>query len=200
MISIMFEQLQQRIGGEACRHIRVETGERVFRQGDRTFYFFRIETGAVRLERTLADGSSVTIHTASDGETFAEASLFADHYHCDAVCERNAVIAAMPKASIREALLQDPLLALEAMKFFAGQVRDVRTNLEIRNIRSAADRLLAWLRTQAQGSPPTVEIRFPWKSVASQLGLSAEATYRALADLQRRNLLIRIDRAHVSLT
>jgi hypothetical protein len=50
----------------------------------------------------------------------------------------------------------DPALAVEVVKFFAGQVRELRARLEIQRIKGAHDRVLAWLRWRA---------RFPARSL-----------------------------------
>ncbi len=73
----------------------------------------------------------------------------------------------------------------------ASQVRDLRRRLELRNIRSAAARVLAWLRLHASGSPPLVRNCRSWTQVADDLGLTREAVYRALAALERQGRISR---------
>jgi len=73
----------------------------------------------------------------------------------------------------------------------ASQVRDLRTRLELRNIRSAAERVLAWLRFHATGDPAQVMLGRSWTSVAEELGLTREAVYRALAALERHGWIAR---------
>jgi CRP-like cAMP-binding protein len=67
----------------------------------------------------------------------------------------------------------------------AGQVRDLRSRLEIRNIRAADQRLLAWLRLNARGTPPSVQLNRTWTQVAEEIGLTREAAYRALSAMRR---------------
>jgi hypothetical protein len=64
-------------------------------------------------------------------------------------------------------------------------VHDLRAKLEVRNIRSAPERLMAWLRLHAHGSPPSVVLDRTWSEVAPEVGLTREAVYRALAVLER---------------
>jgi CRP-like cAMP-binding protein len=71
---------------EAGRTVRVlAPGELLFRQGDPATAIYKVESGRLRLIRRTVDDHLVTLHTARRGEFFAEASLFADAYHCDAV-------------------------------------------------------------------------------------------------------------------
>jgi DNA-binding Lrp family transcriptional regulator len=54
----------------------------------------------------------------------------------------------------------------------------------MRNIRSAPERVLCWLRMRAEGIPPLVRIDRPWTEIAAEIGLTHEAIYRALARLE----------------
>jgi CRP-like cAMP-binding protein len=152
---------------------------------------FLIETGRVRLARVLADGALLILYVAQAGESFAEASLSAAHYHCDAVAETDATLLALPKADLLSALAADPAECLALALALAGQVRDLRAKLELRNIRSATARVLAWLRLHASGDSLSVSMNRSWTQVADELGLTREAMYRALATLERQKQISR---------
>jgi CRP-like cAMP-binding protein len=170
------------------RH-RFSRGETVFRQGDPASAIFVVETGGIRLVRTLAHGVSLVLHIAQAGDSFAEASLSAAHYHCDAVAEAASTVLALPKADLLAALSNDPAQALAVTKALASQVRDLRARLELRNVRPATERVLAWLRLHASGDPPRVPLTRSWTLIADELGLTREALYRALAKLERQKMI-----------
>ena len=172
-------------------------GEAVFRQGDRATAVYRVETGRVRLVRHLKDGSSVVMHVARADTTFAEAAIFSDNYHCDALAETATRVSVIPKPELLTALEADPLACLDLARALAGQVRDLRAQLEVRNIRTAGDRLLGWLRLKASGTPLTVEVDRPWTELAAEIGLTHETIYRSLADLERSGQLRREGRCIV---
>jgi CRP-like cAMP-binding protein len=161
------------------RH-RVDRGASVFRQGDPAAAVFLVETGRVRLVRVLADGLPLVLYVAEAGEGFAEASLSATHYHCDAVAETDATVLALPKADLLSALAVDPAECLALVLALAAQVRELRATLELRN-------------------PPRMPIRRSWTQVADELGLTREAVYRALAMLERQRRISR-DAGAVCLT
>jgi CRP-like cAMP-binding protein len=183
MILIMFEKLFAETPG--ARLLAFDANAFVFRQGDATNFIFQVQEGAVALERTLADGSLLTIAKANAGETFAEASLFSSHYHCDATARLRSTLLAIPSAQVRERLNNDPELARALAEFLARQVRDLRARLELQRIKRAPDRLMAWLAMRAQGNPLVVNAPDTWSRVASEIGLTPEATYRALSALER---------------
>lgn len=173
-----------------ARRRQLAAGESLFRQGDRATAIFRVESGRLRLVRHLPDGSLVTLHVARHGESFAEAALFSDRYHCDAVAEVDSVVVVLAKRDLLVGLRQDPEAALAFAAQMSRQVRDLRLRLELRNIRSAAARLEMWLHLQADERGRVVPAQ-SWTEIATELGLTREAVYRALARLQRDRRLRR---------
>ena len=123
------------------------------------------------------------MHLARPGETFAEASAFAATYHCDAFADVSSRVAVMPKAVLLTALAHDPDTSLRFARLLAGQVVELRARIELRNIRSARERLLAWLRLHAKGNMLQVDLDGTWSDVAAEIGMTREALYRALARL-----------------
>ena len=172
---------------------RIVHGKAIFRRGDPVAAIHLLESGRIRLARTLEDGTSATLHVAESGESFAEASLSAEVYHCDAIAEMDSVVVSLPKADLLTALAADPVQSLALAVALATQVRDLRSRLELRNIRSAPARLMAWLCLQADGNPPVAVLHRSWTLTADELGLTREAVYRGLALLERQN---RIRRQH----
>jgi CRP-like cAMP-binding protein len=163
----------------------LDSGEVLFRQGDPVVTLYRVRTGRIRLVRNLEDGAFVVLHVARPGETFAEASAFADAYHCDAVAEVASEVASLPRADFLAALGSDPDAVLSFARLLAAQVRDLRARAELRGIRAAPARVMAWLRMRASGNPPVVVTNRTWTEIATELGLTREAVYRALAILER---------------
>ena len=111
--------------------------------------------------------------------------LFADAYHCDAIAQVASRVSVIRKRDLLQNVRRDASEVLELARVMAGQVRDLRARLEIRNIRAADQRLLAWLRLKARGNPPSVELDRTWTQVAEEIGLTREATYRALSAMRR---------------
>lgn len=171
--------------------ISLAAGEHVFHQNDAVQSVFIVERGRILLKRCLADGAVVTLFSARASESFAEAALSSDRYHCDAIATVDSIVVALPIAELRRHFLADAASAMELAMFFSRQVRDVRARLELRNVRSATRRVLDWLRTHAVGSPRKLELTGTWSELADELGLSREALYRALATLERECMIHR---------
>jgi CRP-like cAMP-binding protein len=136
----------------------------------------------MRLERHTADGHAIIIHRARAGESLAEAALYADTYHCDAIAEAPARIIVYPKDAMLALLQADSVIAQSVTAALARHVQGLRTRLELQNLRPAQTRVLAYLELLAD-EDGSIALDRPLKELASEIGLSHEALYRALAAL-----------------
>jgi CRP-like cAMP-binding protein len=170
---------------------RLAKGEALFRQGDRTFAVFSVRRGRVRLVRHLADGSAVPLYVAHDGDTFAEAALFSPVYHCDAVADVDSEIEIHPKRALASALDDLPPAARALMENLAQQVIALRSRLEVRNIRSAAERVMRFLWLESGERDHCVTFERPLKDIAGEVGLTHETFYRTLARLEASGTIAR---------
>lgn len=178
------------LAGVAPEHRQLAAGDRLYRQGDRTFGIFQVAAGRIRLQRTTPDGSTVTIHLARAGDTFAEASLFSERYHCDAVAEVACDVLVYPKAQIAARLRAEPEALWRFARELAGHLQAMRARYEIKQIRSAPERVLQWLRMRS-GGDGVFRIPGTAKDIASEVGLTHEALYRALAALEKKGRITR---------
>jgi CRP/FNR family transcriptional regulator, dissimilatory nitrate respiration regulator len=183
---------------EAGSTVRVLVpGDLLFRQGDPAAAIYKVESGRLRLIRRTIDDHLVILHTARWGEFFAEASLFSEAYHCDAVAAVQSRVRVYPKAIVMEALRTDPALAETFMTRLAHQLQELRARMELRNIRSARDRVLQYLRLRASGDDRTITIDGQLQDIAAEIGMTREALYRTLAALESEGFLTRTDTAIV---
>jgi CRP-like cAMP-binding protein len=156
-----------------------ESGAAIFRREDPVRSMYLVRSGSVALERPLADGTALALAVARSGMALAEASLFADTYHCDAVVRELAEVSILPKAVFHATLRDQPEIALGLIEAYAHTVQAQRTRIEILRMRKVSSRLDAWL--DLNGAPPEGH----WKRVADEIGVSPPALYRELAKRRR---------------
>jgi CRP/FNR family transcriptional regulator, dissimilatory nitrate respiration regulator len=168
-------------------------GELLFRQGDPAAAIYKVESGRLRLIRCTVDDHLVILHTARRGEFFAEASLFAEAYHCDAVAAVQSRVRVYQKAMVMDALRTDPALAEAFMARLAHQLQEIRARMELRNIRSARERVLQYLRLRVHNRSIAVEGQL--QDIAAEIGITREALYRTLAALEAEGCLTRMGTA-----
>ena len=69
----------------AFSKLALKKQEALFHQGEVVSGLFYLECGEVTLSRYSLAGEETIIHLARSQETFAEAALFSEAYHCNAV-------------------------------------------------------------------------------------------------------------------
>jgi CRP/FNR family transcriptional regulator, dissimilatory nitrate respiration regulator len=176
-----------------ARQRTLQAGESLFRQGDQTYGIFAIVKGRVQMIRYDSHGRALVLFTGAEGELFAEAALFSETYHCDAMAATEATVRIYPRPILLSLLRRDPTAAQKFIALLAREVMSLRTRLEVLNIRSASERVLRHLFTAAGSDGRTVEISGTLKEMASELGLAHEVLYRTLADLETQGLIERAD-------
>ena len=167
-------------------------GDSLFHQGDQVVSFYYVESGKIKLTRDTVEGGQVLMYVALPGQTLAEASLFFDQYHCSAVADSESEVVAYRKSTLLAYLEQHPAAMKDFLKLFAGQVRDLRTINEIKNIRAAKERILAFIR-HGMNERQELYLEMSLKGVAYQIGLAHETFYRELKKLEQARRLIRKD-------
>ena len=174
------------------RHLQAD--ETLFLTGERITHLFVVLTGRVDLLRHMPDGSVIKLQTAGSGELLAEASLFSQTYHCDAEGAGQSKLMAFSKPAVLTALEAKPDVAVALLGHFAGRLQALRGQAALLAVRSAHERVLAWLLMQPE-TGDGVRIDRTWKQIAAEIGLTHEAVYRALARLEREGSIKRLDGA-----
>ena len=170
MIQAPFDMLPS----DRLKPFTARKGAVLFREGDPTDGMFVCVTALVRMERMGPNGEPVTIHTAKAPQSFAEASVFADTYHCDAVVMSPGEIVRIPKAVIL-AGFADLEFSVAYNRIMSRQVQAYRQIIEIISIKSAVERVYAAVVAGLlDGSV---------MSLSQRIALTHEATYRALRTL-----------------
>ncbi len=188
----MRDCLRQLFSGLHAESLHLAKGECLFRQGDAVVGFYYVERGKIKLIRDTVEGGQALIYVALPGQTLAEASLFFDHYHCSAVADAESDVIVYRKSALLAYLEQHPAAMKDFLQLFAAQVRDLRAINEIKNIRAASERILAYIRHGMNGRQE-LRLTMSLKDLAYQLGLAHETLYRELKKLEEAKRLMRQD-------
>jgi len=162
---------------ESFKTVALTKGQHLFWQDGKVSALYQVGAGKLSLRRLTQAGHMVVLYRAHKGDLVAEASLFSSSFHCDCVANEATSVTAIDKQAALQMLRKDPDFALALMERFALQVQQYRRQLELRALRPAHARVLAGL---SDGWLKSTVMQF-----ADDLGLTHEATYRALADLVR---------------
>jgi CRP-like cAMP-binding protein len=171
-------------------------GERLFATGEKPVYMFFIASGEVVLERVGIQGESVILQRTRHGFV-GEASLQSARYHCDGKVIATAEITQVPIREIRDAMDSDPAFATRWIGMLNREVKRLRLQCERLALNKVQDRLLHVLETEGQnGKDP---LGSGLKSLARELGVTHEALYRCVSDMEKSNLVTR-DGGYLSLS
>lgn len=161
-------------------------GEMIFAQGDLTRGLYYVVEGVVTLKRYTQQGQGVVIHRARAHGVFAEASLFSDRYHCHAIAEENSRVLEFDRATLINMFASNSHFAMAMAGQFAHQLQQQRRRMELLSIKRADERIYnAMIAGDWEGNV---------MALAAQVGLSHEATYRGLAALVKKGLIVKVGR------
>jgi CRP-like cAMP-binding protein len=117
----MSEQHLTTLAGMAA-YVQFESGQLLFREGDKADRCFLLETGGVAVQ-THAGGKSVTVHTVAPGEELGWSWLFPPYFcHFDARASEATTAVVFDAATLREQCERDHSLGYELMKRMAGVI------------------------------------------------------------------------------
>lgn len=166
-------------------------GEILFRKDDPTAGLYQVEHGQVRLSRVDQTGREVVLHVAGPGGLIAEASLFAQLCHCDAIAVTDAKVRLYSGNALLSEFRRNPDALAGFAAGLARELMALRTRLELRNIRSARERVENYLALNTGADRRTIALRGTVKDLAAELGLTHEALYRTLSTLEAEGTIAR---------
>jgi CRP-like cAMP-binding protein len=179
----------------AAAAVPLRKGERLFlqRQPPRHMYF--VVTGEIVLERIGASGNAVVLQRVRHGFV-AEASLESASYHCDGLVTAAGSAVALPLEALTGELVRNREFALRWIGMLNQEVRRLRGQCERLSLRGVGERLLHLIETE--GDHGRLAVPHGLKSLATELAVSHEALYRAVATLEDEKIVVR-DSGEISL-
>lgn len=173
-----------------CSGLVLGKNERLFDQGQRPERMFYICDGEAVLQRAGLQGSNLVLQRVRQG-FISEASLQSDSYHCEAIMTASGHLVTVPIFAIKQELLTNPEFAMRWVAMLNKEVKRLRAQCERLSLKSVRDRLLHLIETEGDGGK--LALGSGLKSIAAELGVSHEALYRAVADLEKTAVLHRLN-------
>lgn len=171
-----------------CEPLQLARGERLFHAGQRPTQMHYVLQGEVLLQRSDRDGGCRVLQRSRQGFV-AEASLEAPRYHCDALATAPTRLLRLPLDALRAALRDDGAFALRWIALLNQEMRRLRLHCERLGLGTVQARL--WHLIDSEGQAGELPLGSGLKNLAGQLGVSHEALYRCVADLERQGRLER---------
>lgn len=156
----------------------VDAGQMLFVAGDSVRSMYLVLSGEVQLLRRDSNGRELLLQRATTGKVLAEASLYAHNYHCHSSAHVSSELLVVDKQRFLSTLSGHESLTTLWAEHLALEVRTAREQTAILGLRTVAERLDAWLAGHGDQLPA----RGQWQALATEIGVSAEALYRELAN------------------
>jgi CRP/FNR family transcriptional regulator, dissimilatory nitrate respiration regulator len=175
---------------QAVRTVSLRKDKWLFRRGDAATDVFFVQSGELLALRPQFDGSTAVMLRARAGEFFAEAALSALAYNCDALCQADSTLLALPIPTFRAVLQNVPEFTLYFSQYQAVRLQRQCCRLERLSLKKADDRVLHLLACEAGADgwlrwPGTV------RTLAEELALDPATLSRTLSALERAGKLQR---------
>ena len=177
MLLEIFEALADKAGKEA----HFDPGDCLFTQGQEMTSVFLLDAGEVKLVRALSQSKvpnrEVILQRVQGPAILAEASLYAERYDCDAFCTSACRIRRLSAARFLSLVEESAVLSSAWAAHLAGSLQEARVRSEILTLKTARERLDAWLAWRG-GELPEKEER---QLLAAYLGVSLTTLRRELS-------------------
>lgn len=173
-----------------CTATSMKKGSLLFQTGKKPQWMFFVVDGEVTLERLSQQGDPVVLQRTRHGFV-SEASLQSAKYHCDGRAVANSDVVQIPIQDLAEALRNDADFSARWISMLNQEVKRLRLQCERLSLKSVKERVRHLIHTE--GKDGTYAVNTGLKSLASQLGVTHEALYRTLAELEKSGELKRQD-------
>jgi CRP-like cAMP-binding protein len=168
-----------------CHAYHFEKGDYLFHQGNKPEFIFFIVSGEAILSRVSNHGEPTTLQRCKGG-FLSEASLLTDVYHCDAIATHSGHAITLPIQSLRNAL-SDNNFSLKWIQLLSREIMRLRTQSERLGLKDIRSKLIHLIETE--GKQGVLKLQSDFKSMASEIGVTHEALYRAIASLEKEGLI-----------
>ncbi len=168
---------------------RIECKELLFAEGDPASHVYRIETGAIALNKVLADGRRQVIGFAYPGDLIG---LGVEGEHVmNAQAVKPTRVRCLPVSTLRQSIAEDPALGVKLYEALARELAATRDLMLTTGQRSAVERVASFLlafsrRNRRIGQDPTsFELPMTRTDIGDFLGLTIETVSRTFSKLKQ---------------
>ncbi len=172
----MFNEIIKTLQTKGPTRQTFEKGSYLFHQDDSIHFVYFVEQGQIELTRFQPDGTALVLQRAGSGDIIAEASVYSESYHCDAIASIFSQVFFVPKSTFL-GLIETESLCRAWSNHLAREMQSARYRAELLSRKTVSERLSSWLDWPGNKLPEKGE----WKGLAQQIGVSPEALYREMA-------------------
>ncbi len=171
-------------------------GQALYKQEDHFRAVFIIQSGSVKVEKTLEDGTHHVNGFYFRGDLLGLDSIGNKLYNYDAIALETTKICKIPYGQLEILSSSIPRLQQKIISLLSSKMHQANNLLIDSRYLSADKRLLLFLKSlcernllQTRGGKSKIYLPMPKSDIASYLGIRAESLSRILANLQKQGVI-----------
>jgi len=176
-------------------------GQHLWREGDTDGLLVFLESGRVKIYRLLPIGKAITLYIFGKGSVFGFMPFFDDApYPAYAQALDDCQMDVISRSGLRQAVHQDPEVAIILMKHLARRLREAFDTIERLQSRGTDPKVAAALMalmddsSNVAGRPIFITLPIASHEFAQSLGLTPETFSRSVTHLVEKSVLKRLQR------
>lgn len=179
---------------QICIQKNISKGETLFREGEKAYGFFIVQSGSICLNRVNHDGKEQVIGIFEPIQCFAEGTLGGmEAYPANANALEDSTVILVRKEAFRNFIREKPDLALIMLASMSHHLRHLVQMIEDLKFKQIEGRLANWLMRNCTENLDTgqlaVDLHMTKKVLASSLGVASETLSRTLARFRSEDIL-----------
>jgi CRP/FNR family cyclic AMP-dependent transcriptional regulator len=189
---------------EVKKHIafekKIEKGEMLLHEGDRSDYIFFVISGAVKVYKRSANGKEQILNIATGGESLNDVSTFDGGVSSANMLAMTPVRLYAVKVKDMEKLFREhPRVARNVAGVLASRVRRDSSLVEVLSFGHVMSRLAGLILKQAAATGENRLPHFTQQDLAAMVGSSRVVVNRSLRTMEERGA-IRLERRRIVIT
>ncbi|QLF92536.1 Crp/Fnr family transcriptional regulator [Pseudomonas sp. ABC1] len=177
---------------EGASLVRLESGQHLFRMGDKAAYFFLLQAGSVVLYRPSYTGEQKVFRSMEAGDLLAETAMFAEpcRYPLSARAGSDCSIYRLPRARLLELCRVSPDFSIAMLEGMATRISQSLNRIDLLTIGNSAQRLVAYLMDlYLQQRSAWLALPASHGVLARQLNITPETFSRQLSAFRRAGFI-----------
>lgn len=173
---------------------RYRRNQILFFEGEAAQHLFALNTGLVKMVKSLENGKERITRILLPGELFGLEALKEATYPLTAVVLQDSEICAVPREQFFAFLRDNPDVSLDMIRLLVGEISEIRTQMTTMSFKGARMRLATFLLSLVPGeknSSNSLSLTLPLTSqeIGEVLELSAETVSRTWNALRQSGLI-----------
>lgn len=165
-------------------------GKTIFNEGEECKGYYIVIDGSVKLYKLSPNGEEHIVELISDGQSFAEAVLFADKpYPVYAQTLKPTELLFFPKKEYLDYLCQKPDFLLKIIASLSMRMHKLVVKIERLTLQDSIHKVASYLAENIDTATNAVELPASKNAISSYLDIEPETFSRALKILESKNFI-----------